>query len=167
MSDFELPTGATIGSAEIKHARRGRFLYASVTLQITPNSRSAKRIEYKLCSPEGLDEYHLRAIRATEISEVNNALEEGVALGLERAGLKGFPMTDCQVTILSAIRNVGESSTVALTTAAAKAVWNALEKWAPLKGFQTQQSDWFRIDFDEAANRWNLSLANNSEKVHL
>ena len=159
MSVFEISTGATIGSAEIKHARRGRFLYASVTLQITPNSRSAKRIEYKLCRLEGLDEYHLRAICATEISEVNDALEEGVALGLERAMLKGSPMTDCQVTILSVIRNVGESSTVALTVAAAKAILNALEKWAPLKGFQTTQSDWLKIDFDEAANRWSLSLA--------
>ena len=128
MSAFEFPTKTAIGSAEVKHAQRGRFLYAFVTLQIALVDEPTNRIEYKLSIPEELDEYHLQAVRATTVSEVKSALEQGVALGLERGGVKGFPVTNCRVTILQVIRSVGESATVALTAAAARAVWNALEK---------------------------------------
>jgi len=166
MSAFELLTKTAIGSAEVKHARRGRFLYAFVTLQIAFIDEPTNRIEYKLSIPEELDEYHLQAVRATEISEVKSALEQGIALGLERGGIKGFPVTNCRVTILQVIRNVGESSTVALTAAAAKAVWNALETYARQahgegKGFQSPKFNPLWIDFDEKANSWNLHFANH------
>jgi len=165
MSAFELLTKTSIGSAEVKHARRGRFLYAFVTLQIAFIDEPDNCIEYKLSIPKELDEYHLQAVRATEISEVKSALEQGIALGLEGGNIKGFPVTNCRVTILQVIRSVGESSTVALTVAAAKAVWNALEKCArqacgEVKGFQPPKFEPLWIDFDEEANRWNLHLAN-------
>ena len=164
MSTFKLPTKTAIGSAEVKHARRGRFLYASVTLQITFIDESTNRIEYKLSIPEELDEYHLQAVRVTEISEVKSALEQGIALGLDKGNIKGFPVTNCRVTVLQVIRSVGESSTVALTAAAAKAVWNALEKYVSqahgeLKDFQSPKFEPLWIDFDEEANRWNLHFA--------
>lgn len=164
MSAFELPTKAAIGSAEVKHARRGRFLYAFVTLQIDFIDEPTNRIEYKLSIPEEFDEYHLQAVRATEISEVKSALEQGIALGLERGCIKGFPVTNCRMTILQVIRGVGENSTVALTVAAAKAVWNALEKYArqargEVKDFQSPKIEPLWIDFDGEANRWNLHFA--------
>ena len=162
MPTFELlTTENTIGSAEIKHAQRGRFLYAAVTLQIAFKDKSAKHIAYNLSVPEDLDEYHLQAVRPTEVSDVKDALEKGVVLGLEQGIIEGFPQTDYQVTILQVIRSVGESSTVALTAAAAKAVWNALQKSAPQsRGKGKDFEDWLWIDFDEKANRWNLHLAN-------
>ena len=161
MSAFELPTKTAIGSAEVKHARRGRFLYAFVTLQIAFIDEPTNRIEYKLSIPEELDEYHLQAVRATEISELKSSLEQGIALGLERGNIKGFPVTNCRVTIIQVIRGVGENSTVALTAAAAKAVWNALEKCArqassEVKGFQAPKFNLPWIDFDEEANSWHL-----------
>jgi hypothetical protein len=68
------------------------------------------------------------------------------------------------VTILQVIRNIGESSNVALTAAAAKAVWNALEKCSCYahgeeEGFQSPKFNSLWIDFDETANRWYLHLA--------
>jgi translation elongation factor EF-G len=175
MSFFELPTKTAIGSAEVKHTRRGRFLYAFVTLQIAFIDEPTNHIEYKLSIPEELDEYHLQAVRTTEISEVKSALEQGIALGLERGNIKDFPMTNYRVTILQVIRSVGESSTVALTAAAAKAVWNALETCslrsptpsaygayqAPdeVKDFQRSKFEPLWIDFDEEANRWDLHFA--------
>jgi len=164
MSAFELPTKTAIGSAEVKHTRRGRFLYAFVTLQIAFIDEPTNHIEYKLSIPEEFDEYHLQAVRTTEISEVKSALEQGIALGLERGNIKDFPMTNYRVTILQVIRSVGESSTVALTAAAAKAVWNALKTCAyqepdEVKNFQTSKFNPLWIDFDEEANRWNLHFA--------
>jgi len=161
MSFFELPTKTAIGSAEVKHTRRGRFLYAFVTLQIAFIDEPTNHIEYKLSIPEEFDEYHLQVVRTTEISEVKSALEQGIVLGLERGNIKDFPMTNYRVTILQVIRSVGESSTVALTAAAAKAVWNALETCAyqvrdKVKDFQSLKFEPFWIDFDEEVNRWNL-----------
>jgi translation elongation factor EF-G len=152
-----------IGSAEVKHAQRGRFLYAFVVLQIALVDEPTNRIEYKLSVPEELDEYHLQALRATDISEVKIALEQGVVLGLEKGGIKGFHLANCKVTILQVIRSIGESSTVALTAATAKAVWNALEKCVcqdsgKEKDFHSPKFKSLWIDFDETTNRWNLHL---------
>ena len=52
MSAFELPTKAAIGSAEVKHARRGRFLFAVVTLQIDFNVEPKNRIDVKCSMPD-------------------------------------------------------------------------------------------------------------------
>ncbi|HIE27928.1 TPA: hypothetical protein EYP66_11635 [Candidatus Poribacteria bacterium] len=129
-------------------------MYAFVTLQIAFIDEPTNHIEYKLNIPEELDEYHLQAVRASEISEVKSALEQGIALGLEGGDIKGIPVTNYRVTILQVIRGVGESSTVALTAAAAKAVWNALETCArqgrdELKDFQSLKFESLWIDFDE------------------
>jgi len=161
MSAFEFSTNTAIGSAEVKHTRRGRFLYAFVTLQIAFTDEPTNHIEYKLSVPEELDEYHLQAVRVTEISEVKSALEQGITLGLEKGNIKGFPVTNCRVTILQVLRGVGENSIVALTAAAAKAVWNALEKCARRthsegEDFQPPKLNHLGIDFDEEANRWSL-----------
>ena len=164
MSAFEFSTNTAIGSAEVKHTRRGRFLYAFVTLQIAFTDEPTNHIEYKLSVPEELDEYHLQAVRVTEISEVKSALEQGITLGLEKGNIKGFPVTNCRVTVLQVIRGVGENSTVALTAAATKAVWNALEKYVSqargeLKDFQSPKFVPLWIDFDEERNRWYLHFA--------
>jgi len=164
MSAFEFSTNTAIGSAEVKHTRRGRFLYAFVTLQIAFIDEPTNRIDYKLSIPEELDEYHIQAVRTTEMSEVKSALEQGIALGLERDSIKNFPVTNYRVTILQVIRSVGESSTVALIAATAKAVWNALETCMPqardeVKDFRSAKLEPLWIDFDEEGNRWNLHFA--------
>ena len=164
MSAFEFSTNTAIGSAEVKHTRRGRFVYAFVTLQIAFIDELTNHIEYKLNIPEELDEYHLQAVRTTEISEVKSALEQGIALGLGKGNIKGFSVTNCRVTILQVLRGVGENSTVALTAAAAKAVWNALETCMPqardeVNDFWSAKFEPLWIDFDEEGNRWNLHFA--------